>query len=88
MHFIFIAVCITVVLIVSCQLPDSFDKLIPNGILISESSDNVYMCKHTWRVFVSVRKPIAPKGYQKQANKMIQLLKKAIKGTDIHQTDK
>ncbi len=53
---------------VSGQLPPEFDTIIPNGVLLSESSDDVFMCKHTWCVYVNVRKPKTPKGFRHHAN--------------------
>jgi hypothetical protein len=82
MHTITLVIFLPVLLMVSSQLPNSFDKLIPNGILISESSDNVFMCKHTWRVFVSVRKPVTPRGYRSQADKILKLINSAYNKND------
>jgi hypothetical protein len=52
---------------VICQLPTNFMKTLQNGVLVTQGKETIFMCRHTWRVFVSINKPLPPTHYNAQA---------------------
>jgi hypothetical protein len=49
----------------SVNTVEIFDNVIPNGVLITQSEDDIQMTKHIWRAYIAIPQPTRPTGLQR-----------------------